>query len=118
MNESKYTTEAEVLKIMQKALIAGQKSFNETLVEKLPVSLKPVWENLNAKIQNGILAQAKLYNLNTDEKIESFWNSRGLTELTATNEKKPINESLRFVDNSNLTDTEIDRYISVIKNLR
>ena len=118
MNESKYTSESDVLRIMQTALNANKKSFTEVVVEKIPESLKPVWESLDAKMQNGILAQIKLYNLNNDEKIESFWNSRGLNELTMISEKKVITSEPKFVDNSELTDTEVDKFISVFKTLR
>jgi hypothetical protein len=118
MNESKYTSEADVLRIIRDALTESKKSFAEVLVEKIPSDLKPVWEKLDAKIQNSIIAQSKLYNLNSDAKFESFWNSRGIERLVSVNEKKIMNENAKFVDNDKLTEDVVNRYISVFKNLK
>jgi hypothetical protein len=118
MNESKYTSEADVLRIIRDALTESKKSFAEVLVEKIPSDLKPVWEQLDAKTQNSIIAQSKLYNLNSDAKFESFWNSRGIERLVSVNEKKVMNENVKFVDNEKLTEDAVNRYISVFKNLK
>jgi hypothetical protein len=118
MNESKYTSEADVLRIIRDALTESKKSFAEVLVEKIPSDLKPVWEKLDAKTQNSIIAQSKLYNLNSDAKFESFWNSRGIERLVSVNEKKIMNENAKFVDNDKLTEDVVNRYISVFKNLK
>jgi hypothetical protein len=118
MNESKYSSEADVLRIIREALTESKKSFAEVLVEKIPSDLKPVWEKLDAKLQNSIIAQSKLYNLNSDAKFESFWNSRGIERLVSVNEKKVMNENVKFVDNDKLTEDAVNRYISVFKNLK
>jgi hypothetical protein len=118
MNESKYSSEADVIRIIRDALSEGKKTFTDVLIEKIPSDLKPVWEKLDAKIQNSIVAQSKLYNLNTEAKFESFWNSRGLEKLVSVNETKIMNENAKFVDNEKLTDDVVSRYISVFKNLR
>jgi preprotein translocase subunit YajC len=118
LNESKYTSEADVLNTIQSALNAGKKSFNEIVVDKMPDDLKPVWESLDSKIQAGILAQVKLYNLNTDYKIVSFWNSRGLTEINNSNGKKLIKESHNYMETSELSDEEVEKFKSAFRNLR
>ena len=118
MNESSYNSEASVMNIIRDTLNVNKKSFNDIVIEKMPEDIKPIWESLDVKIQSGIMAQVNLYNLNTDNKIVSFWNSRGLTEIYNNNGKKLINESHKFVDNSTLSDEQVDKFKSIFKNLR
>ena len=119
VNESKEQiyTESQVLYAIQNAL-SVQKSFDDVLLENMPADLKPVWGQLNENYRNSIISSAKLYpNLNTPTKMEKFWESRKLESYTMINESKKVLNESRFVDNTSLTDDQIDSFISKIKNL-
>ena len=84
----------------------------------MPSSLKPIWESLDDKYKTSVLSQAKLYpNLNNDLKIEKFWESRNLLNYQSVNETKQVLNENRVIDNSTLSDDEIDNFISRIKNI-
>ena len=111
-------SESDVITVMQKTLFVEEKPFETKLMENMPSDLKGIWKQINEKQQQSILSAAKLYpNLNSDAKMESFWNTRGLEKYLSLNEsKKALNEN-KFVDNSNLSDEQIEKFISKIKNL-
>jgi uncharacterized protein YoxC len=119
INESKEViySEAQLLRVIQETLTV-KKSREELLVEAVPNDLKPVWESLKQDNKDRIMSQSRMYgNLNTPQKMEAFWNSRGLEKYALiTESKKVLNENV-FVDNSKLTDEQVDRFISKLKNL-
>ena len=119
INESKTDiySEAQLLHAINETL-APSKSYDEILLEKMPSSLQPIWESLDDKHKTSVLSQAKLYpNLNNDLKIEKFWESRNLLNYQSVNETKQVLNENRVIDNSTLSDTEIDNFISRIKNI-
>jgi len=119
INESKTEiySETQLLNAINEAL-APKTTFEETLVSKMPSSLKPIWENLDAKYKVSVISQAKLYpNLNNDLKIEKFWESRNLEMYSSINETKQVLNENRVVDNTSLSDDQIDAFISKLKNL-
>ncbi len=114
MNESKYyTNENEVLTIMAKALTTAERSFNETLIDNLPADLRPIWESLKPEVQGSILSSAQFYTNLTEEKMESFWNSRNLHEYAKKNMGKVtlLKESNNKFDNTKLSDNQIEAYL-------
>ena len=119
INESKEQiyTEVQVLHAITKSL-SVQKSFDDVLLEGMPSSLKPIWETLNENYKKSIISTAKLYpSLDNETKIEKFWESRRLESYTQINENKQILNENRVVDNTSLTDDQIDSFISKINNL-
>lgn len=114
MNESKnYTTENEVLTIMNKALTIQERSFNEKLIDNVPSELRPIWESLKPEVQNSILSSAQFYTNLTEDKMESFWNSRNLHEYAKNNMGKVtlLKESNNKFDNTKLSDSQLDAYL-------
>lgn len=113
-NESRnYTTEKEVLQIMTKALSKVEKSFNEKLIDSIPGDLRPIWENLRPEVQGSILSSAQFYTNLTEDKMESFWNSRNLHEYARKNSGKVelLTEKNSNFDNTKLSDTQLEAYL-------
>ena len=119
INESKETiyTESQLLYAISNAL-SVKKSFEDVLVENMPQDLKPIWGSLNENQKLGIISTAKLYpSLDTPTKIEKFWESRKLESFTMINESKKVLNETRLIDNTSLSDSQIDSFINKIKNL-
>jgi regulator of replication initiation timing len=117
MNESKgYTTESEVLAIMAKALTTATRSFNETLIDNIPGDLRPIWESLRPEVQGSIINSAQFYTNLTEDKMESFWNSRDLHKYAKKNMGKVtlLTESNNKFDNTKLSDDLVDAYLKRI----
>ncbi len=118
MNESKgYTSEPEVLKIMAKALTSAERSFNEKLIDNIPNDLRPIWESLNPEVQGSIISSAQFYTSLTEDKMESFWNSRNLHEYAKKNMGKVtlLKESNNSFDNTRLSDSQLDAYLKKLQ---
>ena len=118
VNESTYTSEKEVLNIIRESLSTGSKSEEEILIDAIPTDLVDVWNNLNDTVKKSVLASAKFYpNLVGSElKMESFWSSRDLYKY-AEPKKQLLNENKNFVDDVKLSETQVDKYLSIFKNL-
>jgi len=118
INESKTPiySEAQLLVAINETLTPSI-SFEEELISNIPSSLIPAWEKIDEKMKVSILSQAKLYpSMNNSLKMEKFWESRNLVNYTMINETKTIlNDNV--IDNSSLTDEEIDSFIAKFKNL-
>ena len=111
-------TESDVLKIMNEALSVNNKSFEDLLLENMPSELKPYWNKLNENYRGSILNQARLYpSMDNSAKFESFWRTRRLEEYALIKENKQVVNNNVLVDNSKLSDQQIDAFIAKIKNL-
>jgi hypothetical protein len=114
MNESKYyTSENEVLKIMSRALTVQNRSFNEILIDNIPSDLRPIWESLKPEVQASVISSAQFYTNLTEDKMESFWNSRNLHEYAKKNMGKVtlLKESYNGLDNTKLSQSQVDAYL-------
>jgi hypothetical protein len=118
-SEGKYSSEAQVIALINEALSPKKKkSFNDLLIESMPSELKPVWEKLNENVQDNILAQARLFpTLDTVQKFESFWYSRELARYTNEKPAKQLITENHIVDDSKLTESQIDRFKAVFNKL-
>jgi hypothetical protein len=117
-SEGKYTSEAQVIAIINEALSPKRKSFDELLLDAMPSELKPIWEKLDANVQGQILATSRLYNaLDSEQKFESFWLSRDLARYTNEKPAKQLITENHIVDDSKLTESQIDRFKSVFNKL-
>jgi hypothetical protein len=118
MNESSYTTEADVLRIMEQALTTPQKTLEEVLIENIPSDLKPVWESLDTVTQQSILNSAQFYSNLTEDRMGDFWRTRGLDQyVKKETEKKVINENRIVYDNQKLNESQLEMYLDRLKNL-
>jgi len=116
-NDAIYT-ETQVLHVINNAL-STHKSETDILIEGIPAELKPTWDSLNESHKKSIISASRLYpSLDTPARIEKFWESRKLESYTQLNEgnKQVLNEN-KFIDNSTLTDDQIDSFISKINNI-
>jgi hypothetical protein len=118
LNESNYTSEKEVLNAIRESLSTNKKSDEEILIDSIPNDLVDTWNGLNDTVKKSVLAQARFYpNLVGSElKMESFWNSRELNKYTDS-KKVLITENKKYVDDIKLTENQVDRYLSIFKNL-
>ena len=117
-NEGRYTSEAQVIAIMNEALSPKRKSFNDLLLDAMPSELKPIWEKIDTNIQKEIVTSSRLFPaLDTVQKFESFWFSRDLARFTNEKPSKTLITENRIVDNSKLTESQIDRFKSVFDKL-
>jgi len=119
INESTYTSEQDVLKIIRESLSASSKTEEETLVDAIPDDLVSVWNGLNDVVKQSVLSQAKFYpNLvGSQPKMESFWNSRDLEQYSDDPLKAQLNEGNHLISESKLSENQIDRFIGAFKNL-
>lgn len=117
-NEGKYTSEAQVLALMNESLSPKRKSFNDLLLDAMPSELKPIWEKIDNKFQQEILTTSRLFPaLDTVQKFESFWFSRDLARFTNEKPSKQLITENRIVDDSKLTENQLDRFKSVFAKL-
>jgi len=117
-SEGKYTSEAQVIALVNEALSPKRKSFNDLLLDAMPSELKPIWEKLDSKVQAGLLTQSRLFPaLDTVQKFESFWYSRDLERYTNEKPSKQLITENRIVDGSKLTESQLDRFKLVFDKL-
>jgi hypothetical protein len=117
-SEGTYTSEAQVVAIINETLSPKRKSFNDLLLDAMPSELKPIWEKIDNKVQNDILLTSRLFPaLDTVQKFESFWFSRNLERYTNEKPSKTLITENRIVDGSKLTEAQIDRFKQVFDKL-
>jgi len=117
-NEGKYTSEAQVIAIMNESLSPKRKSFNDLLIDAMPSEIKPIWEKLDPNVQNSVLLTSRLFPaLDTVQKFESFWYSRDLERYTNEKPSKQLITENRIVDGSKLSESQLDRFKSVFDKL-
>lgn len=117
-NEGKYTSEAQVIALMNEALSPKRKSFNDLLLEAMPSELKPIWEKIDNKIQQEIVTSARLFPaLDTVQKFESFWFSRNLERFTNEKPSKTLITENRIVDDAKLNENQLNTFLSVFNKL-
>ena len=112
-SEGKYTSEAQVLAIMNEALSPKRKSFNDLLLDAMPSELTPIWEKLDTNAKQNVLAQSRLFpSLDSVQKFESFWYSRELERYTNEKPSKQLITENKIVDSSKLTESQLDYFKS------
>ena len=117
-SEGKYTSEAQVLSIINEALSPKKKSFNDLLLDAMPSELTPIWEKLDTNVKNQILTSSRLFPaLDTVQKFESFWYSRDLERYTNEKPAKQLITENRLVDGSKLTENQLDNFLKVFDKL-
>jgi hypothetical protein len=83
----------------------------------MPNELLPVYESLEDKYKQSMISQARLYpNLDTPSRIEAFWKSREMDKYTKVKENKKVLNESKVIDNTKLSDEEVEAFIRRIKN--
>lgn len=116
ISERQYFNQQDVLRLISEALSAKNETIEEKLDRLMPEKIRQVWDQLSEKQQNSIYSQAKLWkdNLETDEQIEHFWETRNIKLNTTT--KKMVSNDQLVVENK-LTDDEIAAMMSRFRHL-
>lgn len=119
INESKYTSEKDVLNIIREALSKPSKTEEEVLIDAIPSELIDTWNGLNDTVKKSVLSQAKFYPnlIKSLSKMESFWHSRELEQYSSNPKKVLLNENKNTINDSKLSETQIDRFINTFRNL-
>jgi hypothetical protein len=120
INESNgYTCESDVLTIMENALTQQESiSKEELLISNIPSDLKPVWESLNSTVKQSILNGSQFYSNLTEDKMESFWRTRGLDRYKKVSpNKKLLSENFNKYDNYKLNESQLESYLSRLQRL-
>lgn len=80
LNESVWFGESDVIRIWNTAL-SNDNSNLPKWIQDMPVEYSPIWESLTSDEKNRIVAQSKMYRLDTPYQIRNFWSTRGLESV-------------------------------------
>ncbi len=90
LNEGVWFGESDIIRIWNNAL--SQDNTNAPKwIKDMPVEYAPLWESLSTDEKNRIVAQSKMYRLDTPYQIRNFWSTRGLE--TVKGRSVSLNES-------------------------
>lgn len=109
LNETKYFSAGDIITTMRKVLSTKEVSPEEKIIQNMPKNIQPIWEKLDSKQQNTILAQSKFYVLDTEDKVDHFWKTRKYS-LDSLTEKTLIDKTDVKV-NETLTDDQIKNFM-------
>jgi hypothetical protein len=116
VNESTgYYSRHDVLSIMKQVLEKSKPTAEQSLIDGMPTEIQPLWEKVDAKMKQSIIAQSKFYDTSTTTLVEHFWMTRNLEFV---NEKKVLLESNNPFEKMNkLSDDEVDYFTNKFKGL-
>ena len=77
LNEGVWFGESDVIRIWNNALSNVNSNYPKW-IQEMPVEYSPIWESLTTDEKNRIVAQSKMYRLDTPYQIRNFWSTRGL----------------------------------------
>jgi len=80
LNEGVWFGESDVIKIWNNAL-SSDNSNSPKWIKEMPVEYEQLWESLTTDEKNRIVAQSKMYRLDTPYQIRNFWSTRGLESV-------------------------------------
>ena len=105
INESVWFGESDIIRIWNNAL-ASTGNNAPKWIQDMPVEFVPIWESMNTDEKNRIVAQSKMYRLETAYQIKNFWSTRGLDEMKG--KTVTLNESANRFDVSQANDLGYD----------
>lgn len=105
INESVWFGESDIIRIWNNAL-ASTGNNAPKWIQEMPVEFAPIWESMNTDEKNRIVAQSKMYRLETAYQIKNFWSTRGLDEMKGKTVN--LNESANRFDVSQANDLGYD----------
>ena len=116
LNEKKYYSNSEVIKLVTEALAVTNESLEDRLIRLMPDQIKPIWNQLNESSKKSILSQGRLYpNLDSDSNIEHFWLTRPLKKNESVTKQLLSKETL--ISEDKLSDTEFTSIMEKLKRL-
>lgn len=118
LNESVgYYSNRDVLNIIKQAIEVSKPSNEQVLLEVMPEDIKPIWESLDNSGKKSILAQARYYDLSTDDLKNYFWTTRKFN--TSLNESKAnlIETSNPFESTERLSEEQINFFTNRFKGI-
>lgn len=117
LNESSYFNTQDVLNIIGKSLNEKALSYEERIVNGLPVSLKEAWNGLAQEQKHSVITESKYFSLVTNSDIASFWSTRPFAKAITSPEAILIKESAASTDNTLLNDDYVNAFIKTFDNL-
>ena len=94
-----YTSEEDIVQIWESALTIQTEI--PLFISEMPEDIEKIWENLDPRAQEAIIAQSDSYNLDTSYQIKHFWNTRNLKDMPVL-EKLNENETPETTPNEGL----------------
>ena len=80
LNEGVWFGESDIVRIWDEALTKANSNLPKW-IKDMPVEYGSLWESLNTDEKNRIVAQSKMYRLETPYQIRNFWSTRGLESV-------------------------------------
>lgn len=80
LNEGVWFGESDIVRIWSDALSRSNSNLPKW-IKDMPTEYAPLWESLNTDEKNRIVAQSKMYRLETPYQIRNFWSTRGLESV-------------------------------------
>jgi hypothetical protein len=79
LDKTAYSCEDDIVKVIESA--TKPKTEIPKFISAMPENLKPIWESLDKRSKEAIIAQSYSYNLDTPYQINHFWNTRKLKDI-------------------------------------
>lgn len=80
LNEGVWFGESDIVRIWNNAISRSNSNLPKW-IKDMPTEYAPLWESLNTDEKNRIVAQSKMYRLETPYQIRNFWSTRGLESV-------------------------------------
>lgn len=80
LNEGVWFGESDIVRIWSDAISKSNSNLPKW-IKDMPTEYAPLWESLNTDEKNRIVAQSKMYRLETPYQIRNFWSTRGLESV-------------------------------------
>lgn len=90
LNEGVWFGESDIIRIWSDAISKADSNLPKW-IKDMPTEYAPLWESLNTDEKNRIVAQSKMYRLETPYQIRNFWSTRGLESVKGRSSS--LNES-------------------------
>ncbi len=112
LNESVWFGESDVIRIWNNA-ISKYDSNAPRWIKDMPEEYSQIWESMNTDEKNRIVAQSKMYRLDTPYQIRNFWSTRGLENIKKSDN---LNES-KSVFNLSVSSDDLGYDNNYVKNI-
>jgi hypothetical protein len=118
INESVgYYSRHDVLNIIKQATEIDRPSNEQILLEVMPEDIKPIWESLEVSDKKSILAQARYYDLSTDDLKNYFWTTRKFNKSLNENKANLIETSNPLESTERLSEEQINFFTNRFKGI-
>ena len=115
LNEGVWFGESDIIRIWSDAISKSNSNLPKW-VKDMPTEYAPLWESLNTDEKNRIVAQSKMYRLDTPYQIRNFWSTRGLESVKGRSTS--LNESFSKGDDYGFSNVnELGYDTNVVNNI-